>query len=210
MDSSTPIQIYREFNNKEEAELWAWRYYADLLDLPPEDELIKIISSYTGSYYKAYNQLLRICPPIHSTEFEKIDLEDRADEVEEIYKINYALRNFSLPENIVVYRFTHRKYIQKLCSSRRLRSGMEFSDKAFFSTTLVQNMLDEFRRQNRCNCVLKIYLPQGTPGAYVSFKEERSCLDEQEFLLPPNMKFKILKIHYFTCPLRIECIAVGA
>lgn len=35
-----------------------------------------------------------------------------------------------------------------------------------------------------------------------------SRLDEQEFLLPPNTNFRILKIHHFTYPLKIECKAI--
>lgn len=201
-------QTYREFKSKEEAEMWAWKYYSDLLNLPSEDALHKIISSYTGSYYKAYNQLLRLCPPLNSDKFKHIDFEDRIDDVEEIYKIDCALRSYSLPENIIVYRFTHKKDVHKLCDKKFLCAGAIFSDRAFFSTTLVRDIMNEFRKQNRCDCMLKIYLTQGLPGAYVSFKEEWSCLDEQEFLLPPNTKFRILKIHHFTYPLEIECIAV--
>lgn len=208
MNFQIETEIYREFKSAEESETWAWQHYANLLGLPPEDELYKMISSYTGSYYKAYNKLLRTCPPLDSIEFRKINFEDYADLVEEIYKISRTLKNYSLPENITVYRFSHKKDIRKLCGKKIFCVGMEFSDKAFFSTTLVKDKLERFRKENRCDCLLKLYLPQGFPGAYVSFKQDWSCLNEQEFLLPPNVKFRILKIHYFTYPLEIECIAI--
>ena len=208
MNLSFSPQTYREFKSKEESEIWAWKHYSDLLNLSSEDALYKIISSYTGSYYKAYNQLLRLCPPLNSDKFKRIDFEDRIDDVEEIYKIDYALHSYSLPENIIVYRFTHKKDVRKLCGKIFFGAGTVFSDRAFFSTTLVRDMMNEFRKQHHCDCILKLYLPQGFPGAYVSFKEEWSRLDEQEFLLPPNTRFRILKIHHFTYPLEIECIAV--
>ncbi|MDE6748257.1 MAG: ADP-ribosyltransferase [Lachnospiraceae bacterium] len=201
-------QVYREFYCIEETEMWARKYYADLLALPKENELHKMISYYTGSYYKWYNKLLRDYLPIDSDRFRAIDSADIRDDIKEIQKIIEVLCKHSLPENIIAYRFTHKKDIRSLCNGSTIHVGSEFSDKAFYSTTLICSLLNDFRRQNHCNCLLKLYLPKGLPGAYVSLDKEWSCLDEQEFLLPPNIKFKILKIHHFTYPLQIECMAI--
>lgn len=205
---SIKAQTYREFNTKEDAEEWAQMHCADLMELSPENDLHRIIYSYTGNCFTAYNRILRACPPLDSDDFNNIDFGDLSDFAIESRELDKALRSYSLPEDIIVYRFTKKRNIRKLCNEKVLLCGMEFSDKAFFSTTLVKHMLDKFRKEHRCDCVLKLYLPKGCPGAYVSFKNEKSCLDEQEFLLPPNMKFRIMKIHHFTFPLEIECIAI--
>lgn len=200
--------IYREFQSSEEAEQWALEHYADLLKLNPESDLYKTIFSYTGSWFSVLNRLLRSCPPINSEDFSRIDFSEYADEIDAINTINDTLHRYSLPENTVAYRFTHRSDITGLCRTRILRKGLKFADKAFLSTTLVRKLLEPFGKEHRCNCVLKLYLPKGLPGAYVSFKTDKTRLNEQEFLLPPNVRFQIIKIHAFTFPTIIECKAI--
>jgi hypothetical protein len=204
----TDKETYRQFNDAEEAEAWAQRHYADLLGLPPENEIRRSVFFYTGSCYRLYNKLLRDCPPLGSDEFEKIDFRESREEIAEIQKINKVLLEHTLPENIVVYRFTHKRIIRRLCNSKLVHKGDVFSDRAFFSTTLVRPLLEGFGKENRCDCILKLYLPKGLPGAYVSFKDGRSCLNEQEFLLPPNIKFRILRIYGLKYPQEIECLAI--
>ena len=201
-------QVYHEFDCMEEAEIWARKYYVDLLNLPKENELHKKISYYTGSCYKWYNKLLRDDPSVDSGKFGTIHSVEIRDAIREIRKIIEVLCKHSLPENIIAYRYTHKKDIKSLCNGRMIHVGIEFADKAFYSTTLICSLLKHYVWQNHCNCLLKLYLPKGLPGAYVSLDKEWSCLDEQEFLLPPNIKFRIMKIHYFTYPLKIECMAI--
>ena len=74
------LMDYREFSNTDEAERWAWEHYSDLLNLAPESEQYKLIFSYTGSWYKALNQLMRECPEIGSDAFDKVDFGDYAEE----------------------------------------------------------------------------------------------------------------------------------
>ncbi len=196
---------YREFTSANDAESWAWQHYADLLSLDPESEKYDLIFSYTGSWYKVLNDLMRICPPIGSDEFDKVDFSEYVEEKEQIIMLNSILHNYALPEPIVVYRFAHLCNIAKMTDVHILRKGLCFSDKAFVSTTLVKNLLVPFGKDHRCSCVLKMYLPQGLPGAYVSFKTDKTCLNEQEILLPPNITFQIAKIHLFTWPMQIDC-----
>lgn len=199
---------YREFSNADESEQWAWNHYSDLLSLDPDSEQYKLIFSYTGSWYKALNRLMRVCPAVGSEAFDKADFGAYAEEKAEIIALNSILQKYSLPEPIVVHRFAHISDIIKMSKARFLRKGVQFSDKAFVSTTLVKSLLIPFGKENRCSCVLRIYLPKGFPGAYVSFKAGKSLLNEQEFLLPPNVSIKIIKIHYFTWPIQIDCVAL--
>lgn len=206
--SNINLMDYREFNNDNEAEQWAWEYYSDLMNLNPESEQYKLIRSYTGSWYKILNRLLRMCPEIGSAEFDNINFGDYSEEKARILALNDILQSYSLPESIVVHRFTHLSSIMKMAGTRILRKGLYISDKAFISTTLVRDDLDSFRKEYYCNCALKIYLQKGIPGAYVSFKTDDSLLNEQEFLLPPKIQMKLIKIHYFTWPVQIDCVAL--
>ena len=202
------LMDYREFTNADEAEQWAWKHYFDLLSLNPDSEQYKLIFSYTGSWYKALNHLMRACPAVGSEAFDKVEFGDYAEEKAEIIALNSILQKYSLPESIVVHRFAHIPDIIKMSKACFLHKGVQFSDKAFVSTTLVKNLLVSFGKENGCSCVLRIYLPKGLPGAYVSFKTDKTLLNEQEFLLPPNVPMKIIKIHYFTWPIQIDCFAL--
>ena len=98
---------YREFNNDNEAEQWAWEYYSDLLNLNPESEKYKLIFSYTGSWYKVLNPLLRACPVLGSDAFNNTEFGDYSEQKTEIIELNSILHSYSLPESIVVHRFSH-------------------------------------------------------------------------------------------------------
>lgn len=199
------MEQYREFNTPEEVQNWIVEHYPDILNIDPKSHLYKIIFFYTGNSYKILNHLLRVCPPIGSLEYKKIDFDDYTEEANEISIINDFLYSHTLIENIVAYRFTHLSVVKKLCNSKFLHKGLCFSDKAFFSTTLVRELLGDFSKDHRCSCVLKLYLQKGIHGAYVSLKSDQTQLNEQEFLLPPNTKFEIIKVHYFKYPMLIEC-----
>lgn len=155
------------------------------------------------------NEFLRGLPPYGTEDFAKIDCSGYEDHFHDVKIILDELNRHSLPENIVVYRFTKISDLLKCCNSRFPRRGSRLSDKAFFSTTLVKNNLKEFSKMHCCTCLLKLYLPKGFPGAYVSFEEDQKRLNEQEFLIPPNVAFKITRIHLFSFPTLIECEAIS-
>lgn len=199
---------YREFHNEAEVENWAWTHYGDLLGISPKSKLYEDIFAYTGSLFTPVNRLLRYAPPYGTLEFSKYDPGDFQLAYEVIPEIAEVLNRYKTPEDIVAYRFTQFKVMKQLCETRWLRSRLVFSDKAFLSTTLLRKQLLQFGKDHRCNCVLKLYLPKGTHGAYVSFKDKRDLLREYEFLLPPNTKFEILKVWVLTYPRVIECVAL--
>lgn len=197
---------YREFHSCDEIEAWAMEHYSKLLMLSPESQTYQTIFAYTGSWYKAINAILRVAPPYGTPEFGKLNPGDYQEACDAIRLIADKLDEFVLPEDVVTYRFTHIKDVKKLCGKTLLRQGVVFADKAFLSTTLLKEQLVEFGKQHHCNCILKLFLPKGLHGAYVSFMDERDCLNEQEFLLPPNVKFEIAKVHRLTFPIVIECV----
>ena len=104
------------------------------------------------------------------------------------------INKHELPEDIVVYRYTHKRLFRYLFKDLKVKVGNIFIDKGFMSTTLVPELLREFAKSHRYNCILKLYLPKGTKGIYLKF--DKSILNEQEILLPSNSKFKLLKKYF--------------
>lgn len=148
------IEQYREFNTDKEAQTWVTEHYPDILNIDPKSHLYKTIFSYTGSNYKSLNRLMRVCPPIGSLEYKEINFGNYTEEADEINIINDFLYSYTLIENIVAYRFTNKSNVKKLCNSWFLCKGLCFADKAFFSTTLVRKLLEDFGKEYRCNCIL--------------------------------------------------------
>ena len=125
----------------------------------------------------------------------------------EIRQLIDILNKYTIPESVVAYRYTHKRDLRWFFLGQRLRPGMRFTDNGFFSTSLVRSSLDGFRKEYKRNCLLKIYLPKGIHGIYISLKGTNSVLCEQELLLQRGTEFEITKIHYFRWPMVIECKA---
>lgn len=188
---------YREFRSAEEAEQWAAIHYPDIYgDQRLANPDFEILTYYSGSCYKLYNQFLRF-----GREFS----EGTMNEARQLVSI---IEKYKIPEPIVAYRYTHKQDMKHLSLGKRLRPGMRFADKGFFSTSLVKSSLDDFRRKYKRNCLLKLFLPKGTHGTYISLKGTRSILNEQELLLQRGTEFEIVKINYFSCPMIVECKAI--
>lgn len=202
---------YKEFLCAKDAEEWAHTHYSDVLALPKDSFTYQSVLYYTGSMSRKWNKVLRLCPSIEDGGLEKYAagyFDSDGEQLRMIKEVNGFIRQHSVPEDIVVYRYTHRKIMKQLCSARILRQGMMFTEKGFCSTTLVKDALLKFSEQHNCDCVLKLYLPKGISGVYASLDFPPSILREYEILLPPNIQFEILDIHRFSRPLVVECRAI--
>ena len=188
---------FREFLSTDEAEQWAKTHYSDLYgEQRKSNPDYERLFYYGGNCYKAYNKTLR-----HGW--------NCSDETkEEIAQLTDILERHILPESVIAYRHTHKEDVELLCIGERLRPGVRFADKAFFSTSLVKSSMDKFRKKHHCDCLLKLYLSKGLHGVYISLKETPSILNEQELLLQRNTEFEIIKIHRFCRPMVIECKAI--
>ncbi len=196
----TDNPLFREFNTDKEAEEWARTHYPDIISLDPESDVGQALHGYTGSWYKIINPFMRKWRSANGDEYD--------DEQKAITAIHTLLKSHATPENIIVYRYTYKKMLKILAKASSLKKGMCLIDQAFVSTTLRKELLRKFAKEHNCNCLLKIKVPQGSPGAYVSMEKIDTILNEQEFLLPPCTKFRIDKIHWFTYPMLIECSAI--
>lgn len=198
---------YKEFENSDEGSAWGCLHFGDVLT-PINNPAYESVCFYTGSMSRKWNTVLRRHPSIESGNFEysaRGEFAEDGEQIRRILAVNSVLTQHNIPENIIVYRYTHKKLIRELCSKQILKRGMCFADKGFFSTTLVSQLLIDFAKKYRCDCLLKIYVPTGTRGAYVSIKNSLTTLDEQEVLFAPNVRLEIVKVNYLTSPLRIEC-----
>ncbi|WMJ81460.1 ADP-ribosyltransferase [Clostridium sp. MB40-C1] len=191
-------KIFREFHTDKEAYEWAMDYFGSWIkdiqsnkDNDDENDIAHLLYDYTGNMNIIYNEFLRDCNRFNNEEIKEYS--------RNIVIIAKGISKFALEENIIVYRYTHKNLFRQLFDDSKLKIGKTFTDKGFMSTTLVQDLLKEFAKNHRYNCVLKLYLPKGTKGAYIKF--DNSLLNEHEFLLPPNTTFKLLRrkfsIKYF-------------
>jgi len=196
--------IYREFHTYQEASEWGMSNYGKWLLLinnnnisMKEEDVAYLLSTYTGSMNIIYNQFLR--------GYGDFDESEIAEYTRDINIIEKAICQYELNENIIVHRYIHKKLLLYLFESKKPKVGELFTDKGFVSTTLVKSLLKDFAKMHHYNCILKLYLPKGTKGVYINF--EFSMLNEEEFLLPPNMKFRLVK-KYLNWDLKYiyECI----
>lgn len=185
--------IFKEFHTDLEAHEWAMHNFAPWIkklqqveDNHDENNIENLLNAYTGSENLIINRFLRgNCMPYED------NLEELSRKVEIIEK---EICKFKLQENIIVYRYTHKNFLRQLFGHSEIKREKVFVEKAIMSTTLVANLLIEFAKNRKCNCLVKLYLPKGTKGVYVKF--DNGLLNEHEFLLPPNSKFKLIGKSY--------------
>lgn len=184
---------YREFNTEEEVEQWAEDNYGAWLKRLKKNkydifshDIADILNFYTGNMNLIFNRFLR--GRIKCNKKESNDYNSK------INIINKEISRFETAENIVVWRYTDKRFFQSLFENRRVKVGTIFTEKGFMSTTLMPEKLESFAENHHYNLLLKIYLPEGTKGAYIDF--ENDGLDENEFLLPSGCQFRLIKKRY--------------
>lgn len=194
---------FLEFHSSEVADEWAISNYGQWIERIRcgKDDLNKnsigyLLYIYSGNMNVVYNNLLR--------GFEDFSYDEKTRYSKQIGILVEEINKHELPEDIVVYRYTHKRLFKYLFKDLKVKVGNMFTDKGFMSTTLVPELLREFAKSHRYNCLLKLYLPKGTKGVYLRF--HKRVLNEQEILLPPNSKFKLLKKYFsFKYGIVYEC-----
>ncbi|MFL0196456.1 ADP-ribosyltransferase [Clostridium sp. WILCCON 0269] len=187
-------KVFRQFKNEEEVYEWItdnfeeWTRYIEIHEnRSDKSDIANLLYYYTGNKNILYKRILWGC----TEDFEKGEIEKHLKEISIITK---EICKFELQENIIVYRYTYKNMLKKGFESLKIETGKSFTDKAFMSTTLVPGSLKGFSKSRKCDCILKLYLPKGTKGVYVSVG--KNALNEQEFLLPPNSTFKLIRGYY--------------
>lgn len=190
---------YREFVSLEEASQWGQKYFGDWLPKYQEtgselhignDPCIRALLMYLGHNYIAINNELREYFYLQNM---YIDDASRKYRRAEALKIEQVISRSKIPENVILYRFINDMQYMKhmlLQGENQMRVGAMLVDKGFMSTSLVYSALKE---EHDGVVLLRLLCPAGLPGAYVNLLSRRH--NEQEVLLPPNSKFKILNIY---------------
>ena len=204
------VQIFKEFFAEDEAKRWAKENYGDWLDKIQitkysysSKNINDLLFGYSGNMDRVYNQRLR----------GKIkNCENQCKEfMKNIKIINNEISKLKLKENVIVWRWTSKSEFKKLFENAKIKKGHTFIDKAFMSTTLVADLLENFAKNRKYDCLLKLYLPKGTKGAYIDFYDKYHLLNECEFLLPTNTSFVFQKKFFSFKYMKwiYECYLVG-
>lgn len=185
-------QTFKGFFAEDETKRWASENYGDWLDKIQINKynytsknVNDLLYGYSGNMDKIYNQMLR-----GKINYNKKDTQRYTRNTN---KINNAISKLKLKENIQVWRWTSKVEFKKLFKNTKIKKGDTFTDKAFMSTALVADLLENFAKSRKYDCLLKLYLPKGTKGAYIDFYDKYHMLNECEFLLPTNTSFVFRK-----------------
>lgn len=184
---------YLHFSSPVDASNWSYKHLAANIDMEQNSELYDFIRYYCQGIHHVYNRKLR---------FNTIE--------ESIYigHVQNAISTISeilIPENIITYRYVPEKifqYMLKWSKVQWCRKGSIIFDKAFYSTTLTKNSPNKQHIYHNYKYLLKIYVPTGTPGFYV---DPYSEMNENELLLLPNTKLKVIKKRFQGLHTLIEC-----
>ncbi len=179
-------KAYKEFYTSQEADNWGLEHFGSWnRDMRlNKNDVSQLLFNYAGNMSIIYNLFLR--------GYKDLTEEEVKEYSRDTYIIANEIRKFELKENIIVYRYTSNALFKLLFDTKKPNVGQVFEDKGFMSTTLVQNQLKDFAKTHNYNCLLKLYLPVGTKGVYIKF----SLLNECEFLLPPNSKFRLIRKYW--------------
>lgn len=171
---------FTEFLNEDEIDEWAKENYGCWIEEYSKDDLSIPIKQYCGYLYKKINYCLRF--GLNNTSGNYINL---------IKRLNKILIDAPrLNKNIISYRKVDDVFIEELIKCNK--KGFSFEEKGFMSTTLLKDEINNLSIGG--NNVLKIYVRQGTIGAYVT---PIVAQKEYEYLLRPGMYLTLISYPYY-------------
>jgi hypothetical protein len=176
--AARPPESFRDFvGDIEAAEDWGeekWRAWRDSLT-GTED---RALYEYGNFSYANINAGLRSGGTLSET-IQK-----------DVKAIDSALNKSKVPENVSAFRGLYHSEIANAFAdgdSGRL-VGMEFQDDGFISTSLDANTAYRHSRADPDSALARIYVPEGSRGAYVDPVTQRG---EAELLLPRGTRFRV-------------------
>lgn len=187
---------------------WADKYYKEWLrDIQnqaylPVTPIEKFFRYYTQGIHYVFNRALRA-----ECDHEKFFRDSELISTDMFYGAIDEMKQHSAPENIVVYRYVEPQIFKLMCKwgkVKMLRKNSIIFDKAFLSTTITPETVSSQSYVTFRNKRLKIYVPKGTPCAFLEFIAD---MNENEVLFPPETKLKIIFSSLFHS--YVECIVVN-
>lgn len=146
------------------------------------------IRDYTGDDYTAVNAYMR-------NGSGKLT----ASQKEDITPLKNVLNTMKINQDIVTYRGLD-------VSRLNVQVGDVITDKAFISTSLKSDVADRAAAGSTDGGIMKVSVPKGTHGAYVSAYTQHP--DEDEVLLAPNTKFLVKRISTYKKRKQVEVTVV--
>lgn len=182
----TDPSVAKDWGNFHYAE-WSQKYMklmevtGHLFDIP---NIRSPLEKYCGYDYRNINNYLR-----HGIDNSNKDYRELSDSLSIV--LSSAPR---IPENIVVYRLVCDEFIDALISDNKLDPSTPTSEKGFMSTSLIKDICYTPEPYSAEKNLLKIFVPKGTMGIYVSNITHRN---EEEILLRPNLFLGLSSYPYF-------------
>lgn len=188
---------YKEFYSEKDVNEWLKLHYGNFINNIQSqidkntNKFADLLYSYGGSAYKEYNSILREI----DGKKELLNNKDKYNRelIEEIEILEDGISKVQVSDNIVIYRYTKKKYIKALLKKSK-NDNKVIADRGFLSTTLLPDTegMRKLVKEHRYNCILKIYIPKGTSGVPIKFNNKQTILNEHEFLFLPNTRLKII------------------
>lgn len=171
---------YTEFHSPKDTKLWYKKYKDFFPSVKDEDkDFLYALDMYTASANPVFNNHLRHNEPLETSDFY----------YPYITSMVTKLPTYTIPDNIIVYRYISKGLLKEMCPSYPPKKNMIMQDKGFMSTTLIRNSVNSYRDNRSQNILLVISVPTGTKGTYVG--ELPNMLTEYEVILAPNTKLRI-------------------
>ena len=171
---------YKAFQTTEEADAWVEKYKSFFPSDADDDKIfLKAIEYYTASGNPIFNNYLRYHRSIEKNNYFYTYVTQMVNK----------LPTYQIPDDIIVYRYINKQFLQVICESYPPKHGSIIQDKGFMSTTLIRESVLQLRRDKKLNVLLVISIPKGTKGTYVGLLHD--SLPEYEIILAPNTQFRI-------------------
>jgi SPP1 gp7 family putative phage head morphogenesis protein len=165
------------------------------------DAELEVLGDYQGEFYTNINGVLRgtIDKDAVNEFLEDFGMGTDIDAV--IRNMDSAIRHAKpLPTNVVTYRgisYDTKEEFGRLMES--LKPGMTYTDKAYSSTSLQQEVAEEFRENNAFGngdgAIIKYELPRKTRAvAYPRYSTSAITADEREILLGRNVEYAVIDV----------------
>lgn len=106
-----------------------------------------------------------------------------------------------IPENIVLYRVVGGDIAKEIYLKNKNKEP--FQEKGFMSTSLLENIINNYNEECVEPMLLKIFVPKDTIGIYVNVIAKRS---EEEVLLAPNNILRMIEYPYYDKELGVNVL----
>ncbi|WP_295092429.1 ADP-ribosyltransferase [Ruminococcus sp.] len=186
---------YTQFNDSSFAKEWGNRHYAEwsqkymkildiadyLFDIP---NILSPLEKYCGYDYRNINNYLRN------------GIDDSNNYYRELsdFLMIVLISAPRIPENLVVYRLVCDEFIDSLINNNKRIRATPTTEKGFMSTSLIKDICNNPEHYSNAKNLLKIFVPKGTMGVYVSKITHRN---EEEILLRPDLSLGLSAYPYF-------------